>query len=93
MAYETEDHETQYCFPDINSSCIKGKRSKYEYNITICCFIITVNMDCVSEPAGDHLHLSLQEASHSNQPDHSLSGCGRPVCLTDCDACGCHKSD
>ncbi|XP_048037756.1 trace amine-associated receptor 13c-like [Megalobrama amblycephala] len=33
MAYETEDHETQYCFPAINSSCIKGKRSRYEYNI------------------------------------------------------------
>ncbi|XP_051764297.1 trace amine-associated receptor 13c-like [Ctenopharyngodon idella] len=33
MAYETEDHETQYCFPDINSSCIKGKRSRHEYNI------------------------------------------------------------
>ncbi|XP_073672077.1 trace amine-associated receptor 13c-like [Paramisgurnus dabryanus] len=23
MAYETEDHETQYCFPAINSSCFK----------------------------------------------------------------------
>ncbi|XP_073729837.1 trace amine-associated receptor 13c-like [Misgurnus anguillicaudatus] len=23
MAYETEDHETQYCFPAINSSCTK----------------------------------------------------------------------
>ncbi|XDV54610.1 hypothetical protein PO909_022859 [Leuciscus waleckii] len=33
MAYETEDHETQYCFPAINSSCIKGMRSRYEYNI------------------------------------------------------------
>nr|XP_055063194.1 trace amine-associated receptor 13c-like [Misgurnus anguillicaudatus] len=33
MAYETEDHETQYCFPDINSSCIKTKRSTHEYNI------------------------------------------------------------
>nr|XP_055062967.1 trace amine-associated receptor 13c-like [Misgurnus anguillicaudatus] len=33
MAYETEDHETQYCFPAINSSCIKTKRSTYEYNI------------------------------------------------------------
>ncbi|XP_067289553.1 trace amine-associated receptor 13c-like [Pseudorasbora parva] len=33
MAYETEDHETQYCFPAINSSCIKGKRSRYEYSI------------------------------------------------------------
>ncbi|XP_048036945.1 trace amine-associated receptor 13c-like [Megalobrama amblycephala] len=32
MAYETEDHETQYCFPAINSSCIKGKRSRHEYN-------------------------------------------------------------
>ncbi|XP_051973787.1 trace amine-associated receptor 13c-like [Xyrauchen texanus] len=32
MAYETEDHETQYCFPAINSSCIKGKRSTHEYN-------------------------------------------------------------
>nr|XP_055063145.1 trace amine-associated receptor 13c-like [Misgurnus anguillicaudatus] len=33
MAYETEDHKTQYCFPAINSSCIKTKRSTYEYNI------------------------------------------------------------
>ncbi|XP_043106845.1 trace amine-associated receptor 13c-like [Puntigrus tetrazona] len=33
MAYETEDHETQYCFPGINSSCIKGKRSRHEYYI------------------------------------------------------------
>ncbi|XP_067289427.1 trace amine-associated receptor 13c-like [Pseudorasbora parva] len=33
MANETEDHETQYCFPGINSSCIKGKRSRYEYSI------------------------------------------------------------
>ncbi|KAF4108412.1 hypothetical protein G5714_011171 [Onychostoma macrolepis] len=33
MAYETEDHETQYCFPAINSSCIKEKRSSHEYNI------------------------------------------------------------
>ncbi|XP_051541313.1 trace amine-associated receptor 13c-like [Myxocyprinus asiaticus] len=32
MANETEDHETQYCFPAINSSCIKGKRSIHEYN-------------------------------------------------------------
>ncbi|XP_051973808.1 trace amine-associated receptor 13c-like [Xyrauchen texanus] len=33
MAYETEDHETQYCFPTNNSSCIKGKRSINEYNV------------------------------------------------------------
>ncbi|XP_042587943.1 trace amine-associated receptor 13c-like [Cyprinus carpio] len=33
MAYETEGHETQYCFPAINSSCIKGKHSSHEYNI------------------------------------------------------------
>ncbi|XP_065113536.1 trace amine-associated receptor 13c-like [Paramisgurnus dabryanus] len=33
MANETEDHETQYCFPAINSSCIKTKRSTHEYNI------------------------------------------------------------
>ncbi|XP_052463193.1 trace amine-associated receptor 13c-like [Carassius gibelio] len=33
MVYVTEDYETQYCFPSINSSCIKGKRSSYEYNI------------------------------------------------------------
>ncbi|XP_059400736.1 trace amine-associated receptor 13c-like [Carassius carassius] len=33
MAYETEDHEIQYCFPAINSSCIKGKRSRHEYNV------------------------------------------------------------
>ncbi len=31
MAYETEHYETQYCFPAINSSCIKGKRSSYYY--------------------------------------------------------------
>ncbi|XP_068079961.2 trace amine-associated receptor 13c-like [Danio rerio] len=31
MAYETED--TQYCFPDINSSCVKGQRTRLEYNI------------------------------------------------------------
>ncbi|XP_056323246.1 trace amine-associated receptor 13c-like [Danio aesculapii] len=34
MAYETEDQETQYCFPDINSSCVKGKRSSHGYIIT-----------------------------------------------------------
>uniref|UniRef100_A0A8C2I344 Trace amine-associated receptor 13c-like n=1 Tax=Cyprinus carpio TaxID=7962 RepID=A0A8C2I344_CYPCA len=33
MANETENHETQYCFPAINSSCIKGKRSSFEHNI------------------------------------------------------------
>ncbi|XP_073729832.1 trace amine-associated receptor 13c-like [Misgurnus anguillicaudatus] len=33
MAYKTEDHKTQYCFPAINSSCIKTKRSTHEYNI------------------------------------------------------------
>uniref|UniRef100_A0A8C1IEH1 Trace amine-associated receptor 13c-like n=1 Tax=Cyprinus carpio TaxID=7962 RepID=A0A8C1IEH1_CYPCA len=33
MAYETEDHEIQYCFPAINSSCTKGKHSSREYNI------------------------------------------------------------
>ncbi|XP_026075935.1 trace amine-associated receptor 13c-like [Carassius auratus] len=33
MAYETEDHEIQHCFPSINSSCIKGKRSSHEYNV------------------------------------------------------------
>ncbi|XP_050977600.1 trace amine-associated receptor 13c-like [Labeo rohita] len=33
MAYETENHEIQYCFPAINSSCIKGKRSRPENNI------------------------------------------------------------
>ncbi|XP_073729826.1 trace amine-associated receptor 13c-like [Misgurnus anguillicaudatus] len=33
MADETKDHETQYCFPAINSSCIKTKRSTREYNI------------------------------------------------------------
>ncbi|XP_055063160.2 trace amine-associated receptor 13c-like [Misgurnus anguillicaudatus] len=33
MAYEKEDHETQYCFPAINSSCIKTKRSTHEYSI------------------------------------------------------------
>ncbi|XP_073770671.1 trace amine-associated receptor 13c-like [Danio rerio] len=33
MAYETEDQETQYCFPDINSSCVKGRRSSNGYII------------------------------------------------------------
>ncbi|XP_065113598.1 trace amine-associated receptor 13c-like [Paramisgurnus dabryanus] len=33
MAYKTEDHKTEYCFPAINSSCIKTKRSTHEYNI------------------------------------------------------------
>ncbi|XP_073771302.1 trace amine-associated receptor 13c-like [Danio rerio] len=31
MAYETEDQETQYCFPDINSSCVKGRHSSHGY--------------------------------------------------------------
>ncbi|XP_048037775.1 trace amine-associated receptor 13c-like [Megalobrama amblycephala] len=38
MAYETEDHETQYCFPAINSSCIKGKRFSYDYYFMYMCF-------------------------------------------------------
>ncbi|XP_056100143.1 trace amine-associated receptor 13c-like [Rhinichthys klamathensis goyatoka] len=38
MAHETEDHETQYCFPAINSSCIKGKRSNHEYKIMYAFF-------------------------------------------------------
>ncbi|KAA0704390.1 Trace amine-associated receptor 13c [Triplophysa tibetana] len=33
MANETEDHETQYCFPAVNSSCIKTKRSTLESNV------------------------------------------------------------
>ncbi|XP_056323356.1 trace amine-associated receptor 13c-like [Danio aesculapii] len=33
MAYETEDQETQYCFPDINSSCVKEQRSRHGYII------------------------------------------------------------
>nr|XP_055064669.1 trace amine-associated receptor 13c-like [Misgurnus anguillicaudatus] len=33
MAYDTEDNETEYCFPAINSSCIKTIRSTHEYNI------------------------------------------------------------
>ncbi|XP_073770674.1 trace amine-associated receptor 13c-like [Danio rerio] len=33
MAYETEDQETQYCFPDINSSCVKESHSSYGYII------------------------------------------------------------
>ncbi|XP_056323215.1 trace amine-associated receptor 13c-like [Danio aesculapii] len=33
MAYETEDQETQYCFPDINSSCVKEKHSSHGYII------------------------------------------------------------
>nr|XP_055063083.1 trace amine-associated receptor 13c-like [Misgurnus anguillicaudatus] len=40
MAYETEDHETQYCFPAINSSCIKTKRSRHEYNIMYVFFSV-----------------------------------------------------
>nr|XP_009303900.1 trace amine-associated receptor 13c-like [Danio rerio] len=31
MAYETEDQETQYCFPAINSSCVKGRHSSHGY--------------------------------------------------------------
>nr|XP_021328051.1 trace amine-associated receptor 13c-like [Danio rerio] len=38
MAYETEDQETQYCFPDINSSCVKERRSSHGY-ITIYVFV------------------------------------------------------
>ncbi|XP_073770673.1 trace amine-associated receptor 13c-like, partial [Danio rerio] len=38
MAYETEDQETQYCFPDINSSCVKGKNSSHGY-IVIYLFV------------------------------------------------------
>ncbi|XP_056323272.1 trace amine-associated receptor 13c-like [Danio aesculapii] len=34
MAYETEDQETQYCFPDINSSCVTGKHSSHGYITT-----------------------------------------------------------
>nr|XP_021328045.1 trace amine-associated receptor 13c-like [Danio rerio] len=34
MAYETEDQETQYCFPDINSSCVKERRSSHGYITT-----------------------------------------------------------
>ncbi|XP_021335134.1 trace amine-associated receptor 13c-like [Danio rerio] len=33
MAYETEDQETQYCFPDINSSCVKEQHSTNGYII------------------------------------------------------------
>ncbi|KAA0704387.1 Trace amine-associated receptor 13c [Triplophysa tibetana] len=33
MANETEDHETQFCFPAVNSSCIKTKRSTLESNV------------------------------------------------------------
>ncbi|XP_052463203.1 trace amine-associated receptor 13c-like, partial [Carassius gibelio] len=33
MVYETEDHEIQYCFPAINSSCIRGKHFRHESNI------------------------------------------------------------
>ncbi|XP_026074868.1 trace amine-associated receptor 13c-like [Carassius auratus] len=42
MAYETEDHEIQYCFPAINSSCTKGKRSSFEYNF-IYMFVILLS--------------------------------------------------
>ncbi|XP_055062935.2 trace amine-associated receptor 13c-like [Misgurnus anguillicaudatus] len=40
MDNETEDHETQYCFPAINSSCIKTKRSTHEYNIMYVFFSV-----------------------------------------------------
>ncbi|XP_065113306.1 trace amine-associated receptor 13c-like [Paramisgurnus dabryanus] len=40
MAYRTEDHKTQYCFPAINSSCIKTKRSTHEYNIMYVFFSV-----------------------------------------------------
>nr|XP_055063164.1 trace amine-associated receptor 13c-like [Misgurnus anguillicaudatus] len=40
MAYEIEDNETQYCFPVINSSCIKTKRSTHEYNIMYVFFSV-----------------------------------------------------
>ncbi|XP_017213592.2 trace amine-associated receptor 13c-like [Danio rerio] len=40
MAYETEDQETQYCFPNINSSCVKGKRSRHEYIIMYVFFLL-----------------------------------------------------
>ncbi|XP_073770372.1 trace amine-associated receptor 13c-like [Danio rerio] len=33
MPYETEDQETQYCFPNINSSCVKEQRSSHGYII------------------------------------------------------------
>ncbi|XP_073770670.1 trace amine-associated receptor 13c-like [Danio rerio] len=33
MAYETEDQETQYCFPNINSSCVKEQHSSHGYII------------------------------------------------------------
>ncbi|XP_056322448.1 trace amine-associated receptor 13c-like [Danio aesculapii] len=33
MAHETEDQETQYCFPDINSSCVKEQHSSHGYII------------------------------------------------------------
>ncbi|XP_051974013.1 trace amine-associated receptor 13c-like [Xyrauchen texanus] len=38
MAYETEDHKTQYCFPTNNSSCIKARRSRYEYDLMYVSF-------------------------------------------------------
>ncbi|XP_017213594.2 trace amine-associated receptor 13c-like [Danio rerio] len=40
MAYETEDQETQYCFPNNNSSCIKEQRSTHEYNIMYVFFLL-----------------------------------------------------
>eukprot|EP00067_Danio_rerio_P042135 XP_021328038.1 trace amine-associated receptor 13c-like [Danio rerio] len=33
MAFETEDQETQYCFPDINSSCVKERSASHGYII------------------------------------------------------------
>ncbi len=71
----------------------KGKTLQLLLLFYVHVFFTSVRRYCVSEPAGDHLHLSLQEASHSNQPDHSLSGCGWHACWTYCHAYRGHQVD
>ncbi|RXN39106.1 trace amine-associated receptor 13c-like protein [Labeo rohita] len=45
MAYETEDYEIQYCFPAINSSCIKGKRSRFTFDQSLLITVKPVGTD------------------------------------------------
>ncbi len=50
---------------------------RYQTWSGVCFFVyfhfFSISFYSVSESAGDHLHLSLQAAAHSNQPAHSLS--------------------